>query len=313
MFQDNVHEYLTNSLIDHSYHINSPNNINKQFSENNKSTIKTLSRKTTAKRSATPKSNINKKHKTESLINSSDNDLKKNGNVGDINNTTEKQATACSLSKKQIKKINHFIPFENNSTQYPKISILNKNSPPQNSISKQPIRSALALSIIASRKAASNPTNILIEQDTTKKMISVLKKQPNITQPTEIKENITINTDNFTSQMQDTAENIPSPLPQEEKLPSKKINLAQYRSRLKTQPHNENSTILQYMHNAYTTTTPITDSFNNPIWSDKEVTSVAKPTSNKKEKIDKVKQPTCDIRIQTDESMFRLNIDEPKR
>lgn len=138
-----------------------------------------------------------------------------------------------------------------------------------------PIRSALATNIIQLQRGVLTKT---------KQMVSVLKKPLNVPQATGNPNESIVTTLNSSN---DAVTNIivqqPEEIVEQKQIPpKKKLNLAEYRTRLSREKRN-NSPIqpmtLLYFHHASTTTEPILDDASNPIWSEREIISMLKPKS----------------------------------
>lgn len=232
---------------------------------------------------------------------------------------TAKQ-TACTLTNIKTDKIND-TASENKCKSYQGTilkqcqetnSLLIKNVNAQNesskakSLSEMKIRSALAASIIESRNNMQGKIQ----------MVSVLKKPPNISQSSLLKSNSSENNvafipsvDKYLERVQDLiVQSTPeSPSHEEEKKPRKKLNLAEYRNR-NLSSNNKTSCPTQrtwkYVHHTFTTTEPIKDNLNNPVWSETEILMEESDIEAAK---NKAKIQTRSIEIQTYETVFEFS------
>ncbi|XP_053975874.1 NK-tumor recognition protein isoform X2 [Hylaeus volcanicus] len=177
------------------------------------------------------------------------------------------------------------------------------------------IRSALATSILQLQKGVLNKTK---GNQKTTQMVSVLKKPLNTQLPvvmTTSNESIITISNGSNDKVhniivQDTKKAFPK---EEERKPRKKLNLAEYRSR-REQNRSDNSRTnspiqpmtLIYVHHASTTTEPIKDDPGTLIWSEREIVSVLKPKADIDEEKLRPKPPTCDVGIQTYETVFEF-------
>lgn len=181
------------------------------------------------------------------------------------------------------------------------------------------IRSALAKSIL--RKNDSKNT---LQTSSKMQMVSVLKKPPPQSPNTlpllksNSDENIVTSTTNC---LNDKVENIilqdikDSSSDEQAKKPSfrKKLNLAEYRNRREQNRDNSRTnspiqpTLLVYVHHASTTTEPIKNDSEEPIWFEREIGSILKPKSDIDEEKNKSKPLMCDIGIQTYETVFEFS------
>lgn len=181
------------------------------------------------------------------------------------------------------------------------------------------IRSALAQNILRSRNDLSKNTSQI---SSTMQMVSVLKKPPNASQTLFLKSNsdedIVTTTNNLNNEVQNiiVQDTQNSASDEQAKKPPfrKKLNLAEYRNR-RDQNRSDNSRtnspiqpmILLYVHHASTTTEPIKNDSENPIWSEREIVSMLKPKSDIDEEKNKSKPLMCDIGIQTYETVFEFS------
>ncbi|XP_078034696.1 uncharacterized protein LOC144468821 [Augochlora pura] len=183
------------------------------------------------------------------------------------------------------------------------------------------IRSALATSILQLQRGALNKTKCMNgEVQKTKQMISVLKKPLNV-QPSSVvisntcENAVIINNDSNDQKQCIIIQNTDEKLTQEEdrKPPRKKLNLAEYRSR-REQNRSDNSRTnspiqpmtLVYIHHVSTTTEPIKDDFGSLNWSEREIVSILKPKGDVDEEKVHPKPTTCDVGIQTYETVFEF-------
>nr|XP_012145338.1 PREDICTED: uncharacterized protein LOC100875347 isoform X5 [Megachile rotundata] len=183
------------------------------------------------------------------------------------------------------------------------------------------IQSALATSILQLQQGVLNKTESLTTgNQRVKQMVSVLKRPLNVQQSpvltTTPNESVVTTTNSLNNEVQNiivqTNENT---FVQEnnKKPPRKKLNLAEYRSR-REQNRSDNSRTnspvspmtLVYIHHASTTTEPIKDDPDNLIWSEREIVSLLKPKAEVDEKKVLPKPPTCDVGIQTYETVFEF-------
>ncbi|XP_076176418.1 uncharacterized protein LOC143151298 isoform X3 [Ptiloglossa arizonensis] len=188
------------------------------------------------------------------------------------------------------------------------------------STQKMKIRSALATSILQLQRDVLRKTKtVKTGTQKTKQMISVLKKPLNIQLP------ILMTTSNesiitISNALNDKVHNIivhdtekTFPKEEESKPPRRKLNLAEYRSR-REQNRSDNSRTnspiqpmtLVYVHHASTTTEPIKDDPGNLIWSEREIVSVLKPKIDIDEEKVRPKAVTCNVGIQTYETVFEF-------
>ncbi|XP_017759100.1 PREDICTED: NK-tumor recognition protein [Eufriesea mexicana] len=188
-------------------------------------------------------------------------------------------------------------------------------------IPQMKIHSALATNILQLRQGVLSKTkSIKVGNQRMKQMVSVLKKPLNIHQVPSLKtapnENIVTTTNSLNDKVQNiiVQDSEKTFIQQEEKKPPrKKLNLAEYRSR-REQNRSDNSRTnsplqpmtLIYVHHASTTTEPIKDDPKNLIWSEREIVSVLKPKVDVDEKKVRPKPTTCDIGIQTYETVFEF-------
>lgn len=202
------------------------------------------------------------------------------------------------------------------------------------------IRSALATSILQLRKGvitktkpvldgvnARRPGAYIVGMETgnpkVKQMVSVLKKPPNCATSTSSstlissnpKESIVTTTNSSNGEVQNIiVQEVEQVNEEEEELKKpvrRKLNLAEYRSRRdKNRSDNSrtNSPVqpmtLIYIHHVSTTTEPIKDDPENPVWSEREIVSVLKPKADIEEEKNRPKVVTHEIGIQTNETVF---------
>lgn len=178
------------------------------------------------------------------------------------------------------------------------------------------IRSVLAQNILRSRNDL--PRNTL-PLNTPTQMVSVLKKPPNaqsLLLKNNSDENIVTTTNSLNNEVQNVIVQNTQDLASGEQAKKpfrKKLNLAEYRNR-RDQNRSDNSRtnspiqpmILLYIHHASTTTEPIENDSENPIWSEREIVSMLKPKSDINEEKNKSKPLMCDIGIQTYETVFEF-------
>ncbi|XP_070160327.1 uncharacterized protein [Polyergus mexicanus] len=181
------------------------------------------------------------------------------------------------------------------------------------------IRSALAQNILRLRNDLSKNTSQI---NSTMQMVSVLKKPPNASQTLFLKSNSDENIVTTTISLNNEVQNIivqdtqnSASDEQAKKQPfRKKLNLAEYRNR-RDQNRSDNSRTnspiqpmtLLYVHHVSTTTEPIKNDSENPIWSEREIVSMVKPKSDIDEEKNKSKPLMCDIGIQTYETVFEFS------
>lgn len=192
-----------------------------------------------------------------------------------------------------------------------------KSTLSNNSTHEMKIRSALATSILQFQRDILNQAK---GTQKAKQMVSVLKKPPNSQQlpviTTTANESIVTTTNSSNDKVQniivqDTETSVQRE--EERKPPRRKLNLAEYRSR-REQNRSDNSRTnspiqpmaLVYVHHASTTTEPIKDDPENLIWSEREIVSVLKPKVDIDEEKARPKPLTCDIGIQTYETVFEF-------
>ncbi|KAG7200971.1 hypothetical protein KM043_003329 [Ampulex compressa] len=191
----------------------------------------------------------------------------------------------------------------------------NKASP----IYEMKIRSALATSILQLRKGVLTKTKAVKTGHRMKQMVSVLKKPLNAPQPPVVRSNpnesIVTTTNSANDEVQNiiVQETLDAPQGETQKPPRRKLNLEEYRSRReqnRSDSSRTNSPIqpmtLVYVHHASTTTEPIKDDPTNLIWSEREIVSVLKPKADIDEEKIKPKPLTCDVGIQTYETVFEF-------
>nr|XP_033330832.1 NK-tumor recognition protein [Megalopta genalis] len=218
---------------------------------------------------------------------------------------TGKERSQCvNISNKTINSVNQF-----------------RHESSSNSTPEMKIRSALATSILQLQRGGSTKTKCTNgEIHKTKQMISVLKKPLNGQLPSVVISNAcenvvaTNNSSNDRQQsiiIQNTDEKL---IPEEQKKPPrKKLNLAEYRSR-REQNRSDNSgtnspiqpMTLIYIHHVSTTTEPIKDDFGSLNWSEREIVSILKPKGDVDEEKVRPKPKTCDVGIQTYETVFEF-------
>ncbi|XP_063989416.1 serine/arginine repetitive matrix protein 2 isoform X2 [Diachasmimorpha longicaudata] len=242
-----------------------------------------------------------------------DNSSKKDSGLesGDVSDASEEQtlAPADRTKDKSIGQINSNPQTEIANpvvkTVHAAAAIPNKAAP----VYEMKIRSALATSILQLRQGVLTKTKSLPGIAKNKPMVSVLKKPP---MPAALPiENVTtqaISKDEVQKVIvQEGSQNVPIP-EEEKKPPRRKLNLAEYRSR-REQTRSDNSRTcsplqpmtLVYIHHASTTTEPIQDVPDNPVWSEREIVSVLKPKTEVEEDKVRVKAVTCDKGTQTNE------------
>ncbi|XP_031848169.1 uncharacterized protein LOC116433801 isoform X2 [Nomia melanderi] len=197
-----------------------------------------------------------------------------------------------------------------------------RNESTNNSTPEMKIRSALATSILQLQRGALTKTKSLNGgNQKTKQMVSVLKKPLNVQQlPTVVitgsYENVVTTNDSSNNKVQNIIiQNAEENLTQDEekKPPRKKLNLAEYRSR-REQNRSDNSRTnspiqpmtLIYIHHASTTTEPVKDDFGNLNWTEREIVSILKPKVDIDEEKVRPKPDTCDMGIQTYETVFEF-------
>ncbi|XP_043276735.1 uncharacterized protein srl isoform X2 [Venturia canescens] len=196
------------------------------------------------------------------------------------------------------------------------------------------IRSALATSILQLRKGVltktksfetvgSMPHNKFKQQ-----MVSVLKKPPNIGLIASNPNESIVTTKNSSNdevqniivrqERSNDSSNEPKPSNTNEEakklVPRRKLNLAEYRSR-REQTRSDNSRTcspiqpmtLIYIHHASTSTEPIQDDPDNPLWSEREIVSVLKPRADFEEEKNREKPSTREIAVQTGENTKNSN------
>ncbi|CAK9806843.1 Peroxisome proliferator-activated receptor gamma coactivator-related protein 1 [Anthophora quadrimaculata] len=195
----------------------------------------------------------------------------------------------------------------------------NQNDSSNNPTHEMKIHSALATSILQLRQGVLSKTKLIkAGNQRMKQMVSVLKKPPNVQQvPIVMTSNESVIT--TTNSLNDKVQNIivqdseKTLIQEEKKPPRKKLNLAEYRSR-REQNRSDNSRTnsplqpmtLVYVHHAFTTTEPIKDDPQNLIWSEREIVSVLKPKVDVQEEKVRLKPSTCEIGIQTYETVFEF-------
>jgi len=178
------------------------------------------------------------------------------------------------------------------------------------------IRSVLAQNILRSRNDLSKNT---LPLSTPMQMVSVLKKPPNAQSllKSNSDENIVTTTNSLNNEVQNVIVQNTQDLASGEQAKKppfrKKLNLAEYRNR-RDQNRSDNSRTsspiqpmtLLYVHHASTTTEPIKNDSEDPIWSEREIVSILKPKSDINEEKNKSKPLMCDIGIQTYETVFEF-------
>ncbi|XP_043518592.1 NK-tumor recognition protein isoform X2 [Frieseomelitta varia] len=298
------------------------------------SSISGLKSNTCEEQSSSP-SNLNKSFmKKEDYLTDSNSKKESDLESGDVNENNEKQPEITIVSdiqnnksmmqlQNETKICRKEVATSEENCQRSNISndISNCTST-SNLKSQMKIHSALAANILRIRQGIVNKQDsksIKVGTQRIKQMVSVLKKPPNVQASvvkTILDENIVATTSNgshdevknTTVQESEKA----STQEEEKKPPRKKLNLAEYRSRME-QNRSDNSRTnsplqpmtLVYVHHAFTTTEPIQDDPKNLIWSEREIVSVLKPKLDTDEK--KVPKPvTCDIAIQTYETVFEF-------
>ncbi|XP_012268335.2 serine/arginine repetitive matrix protein 2 isoform X2 [Athalia rosae] len=196
------------------------------------------------------------------------------------------------------------------------------------------IRSALATSILQLRKGVLTKTKPVLDiangrragayivgmetgNPKVQQMVSVLKKPPT-GPPTTLaitsnpNESIVTTTNSSNGEVQNIiVQDFEQANEDVQKPVRKKLNLAEYRSRRdKNRSDNSrtNSPIqpmtLIYIHHVSTTTEPIKDDPENPVWSEREIVSVLKPKADVEEEKNRPKVITHDVGIQTNETVF---------
>ncbi|XP_057340127.1 uncharacterized protein LOC130677396 isoform X3 [Microplitis mediator] len=327
-------------LNDHTYCTNTAGNSNSVYVSNYNFTgnvTKTIKGKHGAKKNVNLKVNTPTHHRRRSIIKRIDSWIdsssKKDSGLesGDVSDAGDElatvSATKISATSNDQQVINQLIDkrckVNNSVPANTMISVDNKlnQSKPIPGIK---IHSALATSILQMRNGVLTKTKSVDESILKGKMISVLKKPP-INKLIGLNESIittknSLNDDVQNIIVQDTAStqalSSSSSLSlvnvNEKKPPRRKLNLAEYRSRRdqKSDSSRTSSPIqpmsLIYIHHASTTTEPIKDDPDNPIWSEREIVSMLKP----KNMIDepRIKPITRDVTVQTYETVF----DNPK-
>ncbi|XP_015597139.1 serine/arginine repetitive matrix protein 2 isoform X2 [Cephus cinctus] len=195
----------------------------------------------------------------------------------------------------------------------------NKSANKPTPVYEMKIRSALATSILQLRKGVLTKTKSVDGGGhKVKQMVSVLKKPPNVSQPlilsSNLNESIVTTTNSLNNKVQNIIlQDISSEITSEDtkRPPRKKLNLAEYRSRREQNRSDSSRTsspvqpmTLVYIHHVSTTTEPIKDDPENPVWSEREIVSILKPKSEVEEEKVKPKPPTREIAIQTNETVF---------
>ncbi|XP_076669360.1 uncharacterized protein LOC143369380 isoform X1 [Andrena cerasifolii] len=241
------------------------------------------------------------------------NDVRVNGSIK-LQNEIKKYQIATSTGQRSDE--NADIP--NNTSNCPINEVQNESS--NNSTQEIKIRSALATSILQLQRGVLSQTKTVKGgSHKAKQMVSVLKKQLHVQLPvlTTIANKSIVTTTNHSNDqvqniiIQDTEETLPRE--EERKPPRRKLNLAEYRSR-REQNRSDNSRTnspiqpmtLIYVHHASTTTEPVKDDPKNLIWSEREIVSVLKPKADIDEEKLRPKPLTCDVGIQTYETVFEF-------
>jgi len=162
---------------------------------------------------------------------------------------------------------------ENNSLSMKNVNAPNKATKRRLFEGEVKIQSALAASIIESR----NNT----QMGKRRKMVSVLKNPPIVSQSSLLKSNCNENVASIPSNVNKYLERVQNLIVQntseslqeeEKKQPRRKLNLAEYRNRRDLTSNNDTNfpTQWKYVYHSYTMTNPLKDKLNNPIWSETE-------------------------------------------
>lgn len=239
------------------------------------------------------------------------NDIQVNKSMKESQNETNCRKEALANEKNS-----HKINISNNTSNC--VISHRQNISTNNSISQMKMHSALTTNILQIQDVVSKTKSIKTGNQRIKQMVSVLKK-PNIQAPiVKVIPNESIVT--TTNSLHDKVQNIivqnnekTCSEKDEKRPPRKKLNLAEYRSR-REQNRSDNSRTnspvqpmkLIYVHHASTTTEPIKDDPQNLIWSEREIVSVLKPKQDIDEKKVCPKPSTCEIGIQTYETVFEF-------
>ncbi|XP_029156864.1 NK-tumor recognition protein-like [Nylanderia fulva] len=208
----------------------------------------------------------------------------------------------------------------------PKNNVIIPNKSSNTDSSVYIIHSALAKSILR------NDSKNTLQANSKTQMISVLKKPPpnasqslNKSQSSFLKSNsdettVTTATNSLNNKVENIILQDIKDLPSDEQMKKppfrKKLNLAEYRNR-RDQNRSDNSRtnspiqpkMLEYVHHASTTTEPIKNDPENPIWCEREIVlkSIFKPKSDIDEEKNKLKPLMCDVGIQTYETVFEFS------
>ncbi|XP_076293648.1 uncharacterized protein LOC143215420 [Lasioglossum baleicum] len=215
----------------------------------------------------------------------------------------EKESSQCVTTNHATNTVNQF-----------------RNESSSNPTPEMKIRSALATSILQLQRGVLRKTkSVYGENQRTKQMVSVLKKPLNAQLPTVVitnaGENVLTTNNGSNDKNESIVENTEEKLTQDEerKPPRKKLNLAEYRSR-REQNRSDNSRTssplqpmtLVYIHHVSTTTEPIKDDFGSLNWSEREIVSILKPKADVDEEKVSPKPQTCDVGMQTYETVFEF-------
>ena len=245
---------------------------------------------------------------------------------GDVSDASEEQTFITSPSATKLKcllpenlKQNQLYLKKRDLNQaVESVPLVKKVNPPVSSINRTPemkIRSALATSILQLRKGVLTKTKSV---EGTQKMVSVLKKPPQATQPPLItsnpNESIVTITNSSNNEVQNIIVRNPDVDTQKDdvkKPPRKKLNLAEYRSRREQNRSDSSRTsspiqpmTLVYIHHASSTTNPIKDDLGNLVWSEREIVSLLKPKIDVEEEKVRPKPPVREMFVQTIETVF---------
>lgn len=257
---------------------------------------------------------------------------------GDVSDASEELQPATKVIKKEVAIEQPKEQLQENSLLKQTNVVPNKINQSKSVVKQSPvhemkIRSALATSILQLRKGVLTKTKPVIDigngrkasayivgmeggNPKVKQMISVLKKPPASSPAltSNPNESIVTTTNSSNSEVQNiiVQECEQQSNKEEAKKPARrKLNLAEYRSRRdKNRSDNSrtNSPIqpmtLIYIHHVSTTTEPIKDDPENPVWSEREIVSVLKPKAEIEEEKNRPKPTTQDTGIQTNETVF---------
>lgn len=240
------------------------------------------------------------------------NDIQVNKSMKELQNETKNCRKETLVNEENSHKIN----ISNNTSNC--VISHKQNLSTNNSISQMKMHSTLTTNILQIQDVVNKTKSIKTGNQRIKQMVSVLKK-PNIQAPiVKVISNESIVT--TTNSLHDKVQNIivqsnekTCSEKEEKRPPRKKLNLAEYRSR-REQNRSDNSRTnspvqpmkLIYIHHASTTTEPIKDDPQNLIWSEREIVSVLKPKQDIDEKKVCPKPSTCEIGIQTYETVFEF-------